>query len=294
MDHVGGGFGSKFNIDAWGVECAHVSKLAGGKPVKMMLERDAELTVAGIRPSIFSKVKVAAKKDGTITAWDSTTWGTGGQGGFGTLPLPYVWTIPNQRKNQLSIATNTGPSRAWRAPNHPQCALITMSALEDLAAALKMDPLELFLKNIQLTGVRANVYRDELMKGAELIEWKKNWHPRGDSGRGPIKRGLGLSIHTWGGTPHVSDCDLTIHPDGSVDLKMGTQDLGTGTRTVLGIVAAETLGLPFESIRVMIGTTSIQSRDHREDRPRLAESARHRDARQSTLSINYWRRSRRQ
>jgi xanthine dehydrogenase YagR molybdenum-binding subunit len=253
QDHIGGGFGSKFNIDAWGVECAHVSKLAGGKPVKMMLERDAELTVAGIRPSLFAKVKVGAKRDGTITCWESTSWGTGGQGGFGTLPLPYVWNIPNQRKNQLSITTNTGPSRAWRAPNHPQCALVTMSALEDLAAALKMDPLELFLKNIQMTGVRANVYRDELMKGAELIEWKKNWHPRGESGRGPIKRGLGLSLHTWGGTPHASDCDLTIHPDGSVELKMGTQDLGTGTRTILGIVVGETLGLPLEAVKVMIG-----------------------------------------
>ncbi len=253
MDHVGGGFGSKFNIDRWGVECAEVSKLVAGKPVKMMLERDAELTVAGTRPSIFSKVKVGAKKDGTITAWQSETWGTGGQGGFGTLPIPYVWTIPNQRKKQVTVATNTGPSRAWRAPNHPQCALITMSALEDLAAALKMDPLDVFLKNIQLTGVRANVYRDELMKASELIEWKKNWHPRGDVARGPVKRGLGLSIHTWGGTPHASDCDLTIHPDGSVEVKMGTQDLGTGTRTVIGIVAAETLGLPFEGVKVLIG-----------------------------------------
>ncbi len=253
MEHIGGGFGSKFNIDRWGEECAHVSKLAGGKPVKMMLERDAELTVAGSRPSIFSRVKVGAKKDGTITAWQSDTWGTGGQGGFGTLPLPYVWVIPNQLKKQMTVATNTGPSRAWRAPNHPQCALITMAALEDLAAALKMDPLDLFLKNIQLTGVRANVYRDELNKAAEMIEWKKNWHPRGQGGPGPIKRGLGLSLHTWGGQPHASDCDLTIHPDGAVALKMGTQDLGTGTRTVLRIVAAETLGLPLEAVKVQIG-----------------------------------------
>ncbi len=253
MDHVGGGFGSKFNIDRWGTECAEVSKLAGGKPVKMMLERDSELTVAGIRPSIFSKVKVGAKRDGTITAWESETWGTGGQGGFGVLPMPYVVAVPNQLKKQMTVRTNTGPSRAWRAPNHPQCALITMSALEDLAAALKMDPLDVFLKNIALTGVRANVYRDELIKASEMIEWKKNWHPRGESGRGPVKRGLGLSIHTWGGTPHASDCDLTIHPDGSVEVKMGTQDLGTGTRTVLKIVAGETLGLPIESINVLIG-----------------------------------------
>ena len=208
-----------------------------------MLERDAELMVAGTRPSIYAKVKVGAKNDGTVVAWQSEAWGTGGLHGFGTLPIPYVFTqIPNQRRQQMTVATNNGPSRAWRAPNHPQCALITMAALDDLAHALKMDPLEFFIKNADLTGVRANVYKDELMKAAELIEWKKNWHPRGEGGTGVIKKGVGLSIHTWGGQPHASDCDLTIHPDGSVEVKLGSQDLGTGTRTVLNIVAAETLG----------------------------------------------------
>jgi xanthine dehydrogenase YagR molybdenum-binding subunit len=68
-----------------------------------------------------------------------------------------------------------------------------------------------------------------------------------------VKRGLGLSIHTWGGRGHESHCDLTIHPDGAVDLKMGTQDLGTGTRTAILIVAADTLGIPMEYIHLMIG-----------------------------------------
>jgi len=160
--------------------------------------------------------------------------------------------VPNQRRRQMTVATNTGPSRAWRAPNHPQVALITMAALDDLAAELKMDALDFFIKNIEMTGVRANVYRDELLKGAELIEWKKNWHPRGQ-GTGTVRKGLGLSIHTWGGTPHASDCDVTIQPDGSVEVKLGTQDLGTGTRTVLNIIAAETFGLPLDAVKVMIG-----------------------------------------
>jgi len=80
MDFIGGGFGSKFPIDRWGVECAKVSKMAGGKPVKIMLERDAELMVAGSRPSMFAKVKVGARKDGTLVAWQSEAWGTGGPG----------------------------------------------------------------------------------------------------------------------------------------------------------------------------------------------------------------------
>lgn len=257
MDHIGGGFGSKFPVDRWGIEAAKLSKQAGGKPIKLMLERDAELMVAGSRPSIFAKVKIGAKKDGTLVAWESDAWGSGGVGNFGFAgQLPYVVKIPNRKETFTVVGTNTGPQRAWRAPNHPQACLVTMSAFEDLAAELKMDPLEFFLKNIELAGVRANVYRDELMKAAEMIEWKKNWRPRGEGAPGSsktVKRGLGLSLHTWGGSGHASDCDLTIHPDGSVEVKMGTQDLGVGTRTVLNIVAADTLGLPLNTVKVHIG-----------------------------------------
>jgi xanthine dehydrogenase YagR molybdenum-binding subunit len=260
MDHVGGGFGSKFQIDLWGIEMTKLSQKAGGKPVKYFLDRDAEVAIAGTRPSSYGRIKVGAKKDGTLTVWESDTWGTGGYGNAGGPPYPYVWRIPNTRvKNQL-VLTNAGPQRAWRAPNHPQAALVTMGALDDLAAALKMDPLDFFIKNIELTGVRSLNYREELLKGAEMIEWKKNWRPRGEGGPGStrtVKRGLGLSIHTWGGQPHNSDCDVIVNSDGTVEVRMGTQDLGVGTRTVLAIVAAETLGLPIDAIKVTIGDNKL-------------------------------------
>ncbi|MCU1266121.1 MAG: xanthine dehydrogenase, molybdenum binding subunit apoprotein [Acidobacteria bacterium] len=256
QDHIGGGFGSKFGPDSWGIESARLSKQAGGKPVKLFLERAAELMVAGARPSSYARVKVGAKKDGTLVAWESESWGTGGPGGGGSPPLPYIFNIPNQHKQHTAIANNIGPARAWRAPNHPQACLITMSALEDMAAQLNMSPLDFFLKNIDLTGPRAHIYRDELQIASDLIGWDKNWHPRGDKTAGPIKRGLGLSIHTWGGGGHPSDCDITIQPDGSVELKMGTQDLGVGTRTALAIVVADTLGLPLEAVKISIGDNS--------------------------------------
>jgi xanthine dehydrogenase YagR molybdenum-binding subunit len=118
-----------------------------------------------------------------------------------------------------------------------------------------MDPLEFFTKNADLAGDRGEVYRQELRQGAELIEWQKNWHPRGDKTAGHIKRGLGLSLHTWGGRGHNSTCNVGIHPDGSVEVNLGSQDLGTGTRTVIAITAAETFGLPLEAIAVNIGDT---------------------------------------
>jgi len=255
QDNIGGGFGSKFAADRWDVAAARLSRKTGGKPVRIMLERDAELEVAGARPSAYARVKVAAKKDGAITAWQSQSWGTGGPGGGSMPPIPYIFNIPNQRRNHMAIRNNIGPARAWRAPNHPQAALITMSALDDVAAKLNMDPLDLWLKNLEITGPRRDVYRDELGIASELMGWKDKWRGRGKDMSGPVARGLGLSIHTWGGRGHGSDCDVTIHPDGSVDVKLGSQDLGTGTRTAILAVAAETLGIPIKAINLMIGDT---------------------------------------
>jgi xanthine dehydrogenase YagR molybdenum-binding subunit len=250
--YMGGGFGSKFSADRWGIECAELARQAKA-PVKLMLERDAELTVAGDRPSAYARIQVGATKEGTITAWSSQSWGSGGLAGSGSPPVPYIFEVPNRRHQHTSIPTHEASARAWRAPNHPQGCFLTMSALEDLAAALKKDPLDLFLKNLSITGQRANIYAEELKKGAELIDWKKKWHPRGDTRKGDRKQGLGLSLHTWGGRAHNSTCQVLIHPDGSVEAKLGSQDLGTGTRTVVAMVLAETLGLPLEAVKVSIG-----------------------------------------
>ena len=255
QDNIGGGFGSKFAADRWDIAAAKLSRKAAGRPVRLMLERDNELQVAGARPSAYAHVKLAAKKDGTITGWKSQSWGTGGPAGGSMPPIPYIFNIENQHKEHTSIRTNIGPARAWRAPNHPQAAAITMCALDDLAAKLNMDPLDLWLKNVDITGPRHDVYREELGIAAELMAWKNKWRGRGQNLSGNIATGLGLSIHTWGGRGHSSDCDLTIHPDGSVEIKMGSQDLGTGTRTVILAVAADTLGIPLDAIQLHIGDT---------------------------------------
>ena len=253
MDHVGGGFGSKFAADSWGVICANLSKSAGGPPVKLHLDRDMELMIGGNRPSGFANIKVGADKDGNIVAWQSESWGTGGMGGGNAPPLPYVFTeIKNKKISHISIKANAGPQRAWRAPNHPQASFLTCSALEDLSAKLNMDPVEFFLKNAELTP-RADTYKYQLAKASELMDWKKNWKPRGAS-TGPVKRGLGLAVCTWGGGGHASNCEATINPDGSTVIEIGSQDLGVGTRTVITQVAAETFGLPMEAVQLHLGS----------------------------------------
>ena len=249
--HLGGGFGSKFSPDRWGIECVELARETGS-PVKLMLERDAELAVAGGRPSAFAEVEVGASRDGIVTAWSSRSWGTGGVQGTGTPLLPYPFRFENQTHQHTSVPTHVGASRAWRAPNHPQGCLITMSALEDLAAELQMDPMDFFLKNISATGSRASDLEKEIYKAAELIDWKKNWHPRGE-GSGPVRRGLGMSLHTFGGRAHRSNCEVIVYPDGLVEARLASQDIGTGTRTVVGIVVAETFGIPLESVKVSLG-----------------------------------------
>lgn len=256
--YVGGGFGSKFSADRWGVECARLAKQTG-RPVRLMLERAAELTIAGDRPSAYARVELAADGDGRLVAWASESWGSGGLGGAGSPPLPYVFEVPNRRHRHFSVPTNLAPARAWRAPNHPQACLITLAALDDLAAAAGLDPLELLRRNLDLTGRLEPIYRRELEIAEGRMEWRKRWRPRPKPGaaragdRGPLRRGLGLSLHTWGGRGHRSNCEVTIHPDGAAEVKLGSQDIGTGTRTVIAIVLAETLGLPLDAVKVSIG-----------------------------------------
>jgi xanthine dehydrogenase YagR molybdenum-binding subunit len=259
QDHIGGGFGSKFAPDSWGQVAAFLSQKAGGRPVKLFLERATEQMIAGNRPSAYAKIKIAGKKDGTVTAWQSESWATGGFTGGGSPPLPYIIdTIPNQRLHHTAVAVNAGPNRAWRAPNNQQASYLTCSALEDFAAKIGMDPMDVFHKNVAYApSARVETYRYQLQKAAEIADWKKLWHPRGQGGSGPVKRGLGLGFSAWGGGGHQSQCRTTIHADGSVLVEIGTQDLGTGTRTIITQVAAETLGLPMGSIKLMIGTNDL-------------------------------------
>jgi len=262
MDYIGGGFGSKFSPDSWGEVGARLSKKSGGKPVRLFLDRATEQRIAGNRPSAFARIKLGGEKDGTITAWESHSWATGGFTGGGSPPLPYILDdsnhpIPNKRLAHSAVSTNAGAFRAWRAPNNQQASYLTCSAVEDFAAKAGLDPLEVFKLNLQYAPkARQELYRYQFDKAAELSEWKKLWKPRGQSA-GPVKRGLGLGFAAWGGGGHASQCRVTLHADGGVQVDIGTQDLGTGTRTIITQVAAETLGLPMNAIKLNIGSNEL-------------------------------------
>jgi xanthine dehydrogenase YagR molybdenum-binding subunit len=267
-DYIGGGFGSKFNPGYWSIAAAEISK-ATGRPVKFLLERDLELKIAGNRPTGYIKVRLGADKDGMLTVWDSEHWGTSGSGGPGTVgqaQIPYVLNPKNRRRVQTNIKTNNSPSAAWRAPNHPQACAITQVALDDLAMKMGANSLEIFMKNlgtddkplIGSAAAKPSLYKAEMERAAELMDWKAKWHPHGKGqAKGSIVDGLGLAFHTWGGGAGASACTVKIHPSGDVETTCGTQDLGSGTRTVIALVLAECFGLPYDAIRVNIGSSKM-------------------------------------
>jgi xanthine dehydrogenase YagR molybdenum-binding subunit len=263
-DFIGGGFGSKFAADSWGIVCAQLAKKTGS-PVKLMLDRDQELKAAGCRPSGFIKVKIGADKDGLVTCWDSTHWGTAGAkpGGVSKQVVPYVMVPKNYRRKQVSILTDTGPDRAWRAPNHPQACALSQTALDDIAAKLGLDSYDVFMKNlVNATPKKGNAsmaetYREQMELAARLIDWNAKWHSHGKGeAKGDVVTGLGMALHTWGGGPFKGSCLVKVHPDGAVEAYLGSQDLGTGTRTVIASVIAETFGLPLSAVKVNIGSSA--------------------------------------
>ena len=265
-DFMGGGFGSKFNADVWGRAAAELSKKAGGRPVKMFLDRVQEHLAAGNRPSASAHIKMGASRDGTIVAVIADASGTGGYNGSGRLTLPYVYgrslnprqPVPATRVTQATVFTNFGGQRAMRAPGHPQSCALTEAAMDDLADKLGMDPIAFRLKNLDPADFHTPIYEAELAMGAELIEWRQKYKPRGRNGNGPIRHGLGVALHQWGGGGRPgSQVACTINPDGSVEVKSATQDLGTGIRTILAIIAAEILGLQPTDIVSNIGNSSF-------------------------------------
>jgi xanthine dehydrogenase YagR molybdenum-binding subunit len=274
--YMGGGFGSKFGPDIQGLVAAELARQAKA-PVKLMLDRAEEITAGGSRPSAYGKVKVGATKDGKLTAYEVDCYGTPGVGPSATVTfqaLPYVYlyqqggkSFPEFKRKHTPIRTNTQMQRAMRAPNHPQNCALTEFVLDDLAAKLDMDPMQLRLKNLpqndpnavqnaphSLPALRHTIYVDEIQIAAGLSKWKEKWHPPGKT-NGVLKHGIGMALHTWGGqaAPQRNECSITIAADGSVTARTSTQDLGTGQRTVTAIVTAEILGLEPEQIQLQFG-----------------------------------------
>ena len=256
-EYMGGGFGSKFGPGVEGVMAARLSQ-ATDAPVKLMLSRFEEALAVGNRPSTYQKVKLSADKDGVLTGYELTGFGSGGYasggeteggGGGAGFPAPYIYRIPNVRTKHYGVAINAGSGRAMRAPGHPPASFGMESILDDLAVKLGMDPVEIRLKNDPFE-IRQREYR----LAAEKFRWKDKYRPPGSS-PGVVKTGVGCAGAMWGGGGSGTRAEVQINPDATVEVRCGTQDLGTGTHTLMAVVAAEVLGLRPDQITVRLGDT---------------------------------------
>lgn len=256
-EHMGGGFGAKLAPSAVGSAFAVVAcKLAkqAGAPVKLMLDRREEHACTGNAPSALVTVKLGAKRDGTLTAIHYRSFGSAGiAGGAGTGgPAGALYqSCPNAKIEEHDVFTNAGPAAPLRAPGHPQGAFALESAMDELAHALGMDPLELRRKN-DTSPVR----RIQLDEGAKAIGWERRSKVPGE-GPGPRKRGIGMGSSNWYVIARGSgvSAEVKIHRDGGVELFQGSQDIGGGLRTALAMVVAEELGLRPTDVTVRLGDT---------------------------------------
>ena len=258
-DYMGGGFGSKFGPGLHGGLAAKLSQAAGA-PVKLMLSRLEQGLAVGNRPSSRQRIKLAADKDGKLLAADCENHGspglgsgkaTAGGGGGANIALPYLYQFPARRVNQYGIALNTGPSSAFRAPGHPPASFGTEAMMDELAVKLGLDPVEFRLRN-DPSDVRQREYK----VGLDKFGWKDKYRAPGSS-PGPVKTGVGVAAGTWGGGGKGSHAEVQVNSDGTVEVRCGTQDLGTGSRTMVGMVAAEAFGLRPDQMTVKIGDTSL-------------------------------------
>ena len=264
-NYMGGGFGSKLGLNEQTVVAANLAREIG-RPVKVLNARRDNAVCVGYRPSSHQTYKVGAKKDGTLVAFSLLNYASGGVGAGDDVaePVVDVYKCPNCKVEEHTVYTNVGGSRAMRAPGHTQGAFGLESLMDELAAALDMDPLELRKKNYSTknlgdTGLPYSTKGlDKCYElGAKAIGWeRRNRRPGEGNGSGTIRRGIGVATSIWfgAGVPGTL-ADVVLYPDASVEVVCGTQDLGTGTRTHMAVVAAETLGLEPNDITIKIGNS---------------------------------------
>lgn len=247
--YMGGGFGSKLTAGVEARLCAELA-LEARAPVRLFADRRGEALALGNRPSSLHWIRARASRSGGILDWEARSYGFPGFAGSGRVAYPtfYRGVRPPRHRD---IGGNTGAGRAFRAPGHPQGFFAAESAVDECACRLGVDPLE-FRKELV-----DEVYRFEIDLGAKAFDWKKRWNPRpGERGSDGKLHGAGMALTRWGGLGGSRARALVrIHQDGTVEVRSGAQDIGTGTRTVLALVAAETLGIDPQYVRGVVGDT---------------------------------------
>jgi CO/xanthine dehydrogenase Mo-binding subunit len=263
-EYMGGGFGSKQYSGKWSIIAALLARITG-RPVKCMMNRYEENLSAGYRAPTVQRLKMGAKRDGQLSAIELVA--TTNVGAYYATaraadgPAQVMYACPNVSTELRAAYTNLGTHRSFRGPGYVEGAFPLESLMDELAKKLGMDPLEFRVKNYVVNDPRSGQqysakHLDKCyQRGAELIGWKAGQISKGREGI--IHRGMGMASQIWGGGGGPpAYAWVRLNSDGTVEVITGSQDIGTGTRTVFAQIAAEELGLKPEEVIVRIGDTA--------------------------------------
>jgi xanthine dehydrogenase YagR molybdenum-binding subunit len=259
-EYMGGGFGSKNDPGEYTYVAAELSRRTG-RPVRCALTRREENLAAGNRNATIQKLVVGAKSDGTICAlggefinavgWSGWSAGTDG-------PMQMLYACDNVRTVRHGAKINTPPMKAFRAPGFVEGTFGLECLIDELAAKLDVDPLELRRRNYASSNDDKPFSSKNLMACYDLAQeqWDRRHEVRARS-TGTWKHGVGMASQIWyGGGGPPSYAWIRIGSDGRAQVVTAMQDIGTGTRTAMAQIAAEELGFPLDRVEVSLGDTS--------------------------------------
>jgi CO/xanthine dehydrogenase Mo-binding subunit len=254
---IGGGFGGKTTVYLEPVALA-LSRQCG-RPVRMVMTRAEVFEATGPTSGGVMEVKLAARRDGTITAAEVVLKFQAGA--FAGAPVNQAgmcclaaYDIPNVSITGYDVVSNRPKATAYRAPGSPLSAFAVESALDELAGKLGMDPIALRLKNIAKSGTKS-VYGPTLrdIAFAETLQALQA-HPHWREPLAP-NTGRGVACGYWFNYGGESSASVHIDEDGGATVASGSPDIG-GSRASMAMMAAETLGLPAERVRAIIPDTA--------------------------------------
>ncbi len=254
---IGGGFGGKTHV--WAEPVALALSRKANRPVKLVMTRDEVFRASGPTSATSIDVKIGAKKDGTIVAADATLRYSGGPfyGMWAELGCMTAWAcydLKNVRAVGYEVAVNRPKTAAYRAPSAPMAAFAVESVVDEIAHKIGMDAVEFRIRNAAKQGTKSSygpVY-GPIGIGATLEAVQKHPHMKAPLGK---NQGRGMACGFWFNFGGQTCVDLNVQPDGTVNVAVGTIDVG-GSRASLGLVAAEELGIDYDQVRVIVADTS--------------------------------------
>ncbi len=256
---VGGGFGGKFGFLEPTVAAL---ALAVNRPVRATFSRQEEFTSADPAPESRMRIKLGAKRDGRLTALEGEmVFDAGAKAGapvgIAGIMMGSLYRLGALRIIGTEVLTHKAATGAYRAPGAPQAAFALESAVDDLARELKMDPLELRLKNASVEGdIRADGEKWERIGLAECLERAQTAYTAQRAALGP-NEGVGVAAGGWPGATDAASAVCRLNSDGSLQITTGTVDL-TGTNTTFAMIAAEVFGMR-DSTQVRVNTANTDS-----------------------------------